>query len=61
MKLWEKAKEKYPALSRADFIQQSCPTLLRLGEVPEWCRRPYIDNKDWQEDCIMCWDRGVGE
>lgn len=57
MKLWEKAKEKYPALSRMDFIQQTCPHKLNLAEKPPDCENPdKITGK-----CKRCWDREVEE
>lgn len=55
MKLWEKAKEKFPALGRIDFVTQTCPDLLELAEKPKNCPKPY----EVMRVCEMCWDREV--
>lgn len=57
MKAWEKAKEKYPTLSRADFIIMSCPHLLEVADKPKNCPAPRIVDKK----CLKCWDREVEE
>ncbi len=61
MRAWEKAKEKYPALSRMDFIVLTCPTQLGLiFYTPAYCRRPYAHgDQKWRSDCAKCWDREV--
>lgn len=57
MKLWEKAKEKYPALSRTDFVEQTCPDLALSDDMTDFtpvgriCAGKYA--------CQECWDREV--
>ncbi len=57
MKAIELAKVLYPALSKADFIQQTCPdTLLLCGTL-----RCLKQKKSVDEHCVKCWDREVSE
>jgi len=57
MKAWEKAKAKYPALSRMDFITQTCPHILGIADEPAECGRSDIV----MDNCVKCWDRGVAK
>ena len=58
MKAWEKAKEKFPALSRMDFIQQTCPDLAGVADkMPDICFRR--ENCTDAKGCETCWDREV--
>ena len=55
MKNWEKAKEKFPSLSKNDFIYETCPSLLGLKDVENCPKRVYME----VDMCQRCWEREV--
>jgi hypothetical protein len=55
MKAFEVAKKLYPALSKDDMIEQTCPNLLNITDKND-CHK----NKRWVDnECIECWEQKV--
>lgn len=57
MKMWEKAKEKFPGLSKTDFIVETCPSELGMEDIkdPECFVGVYLDF----DLCNKCWEREI--
>lgn len=57
MKLWEKAKQKYPSLNKNDFIETTCPNV--LFNTKDLCNKiPLLRDRDIKQ-CTVCWEREV--
>ena len=57
MKAIELAKVLYPALSKDDFIQQTCPDhLLIINEIECKKNKKYVD-----DECMNCWDMEISD
>lgn len=57
MKAIDLAKKLYPALSKKDIIQQTCPDYLLIVEKVD-CKR---DKQFVCEECEKCWDTEVSD
>lgn len=57
MKAYELAKQLYPALSKDDFIQQTCPdNLFILDKISCSKTKQFVDDV-----CVKCWNKEVSE
>lgn len=57
MKAIELAKKLYPALSKDDFIQQTCPDNLLITKKLD-CKK---DKTVVDHECINCWNQEVSD
>lgn len=60
MKAIQLAKKLYPALSKKDIIEWTCPDIIQItNDTPECCN--IIRCKFVNTNCNKCWDRNVSE
>ena len=57
MKAYELAKKLYPALSKDDFIQETCPDNLMIIDNIK-CEKDKVYISD---DCVKCWEQEVSD
>jgi hypothetical protein len=65
MRLWEKAKTDYPALSKMDIVQETCPDIIHIACKPHVCfkelsaqqQREVPEAEGIPLMCIRCWER----
>ena len=57
MKAYELAKLLYPALSKDDFIQQTCPdNLFTVDKISCSKTKQFVDDA-----CVRCWEQEVSQ
>lgn len=60
MKAIDLAKKLYPALSKQDFIEQTCPDILMIiDKKPKCCENER--NKYINDNCINCWNQEISQ
>ena len=57
MKAYELAKKLYPALSKNDFIQETCPDNLMIIDNIK-CEKDKVYISD---DCVKCWEQEISD